>query len=72
MKEGFGRQNIPFPVKLVFAGVAAAAMAYTARQRRRVNFEGKTVVIAGASRGRGLELVREFAKEGSEAGRANP
>jgi short-subunit dehydrogenase len=65
MKEGFGRQNISFPVKLAFASVAAAAMAYAARQRRRMNFEGKTAVIAGASRGLGLELAREFAKEGA-------
>jgi short-subunit dehydrogenase len=35
------------------------------RQRRRIDFAGKTVVIAGASRGLGLELARGFAKAGA-------
>lgn len=63
MKESFRRQDTSFPVKLAFAGAAAAAMVYVVRQQRRITFKGKTVVIAGASRGLGLELARGFAKE---------
>src|SRR5215831_6879599 len=65
MADGFQRQRMSSPVKLILAGAAAAAMAYAVRQRRRMDFEGKIVVIAGASRGLGLELARGFAKEGA-------
>src|SRR5215475_2943678 len=65
MTDGFQRRSVSLPVKLVLAGAAAAAMAYAVRQRRRMDFEGKIVVIAGASRGLGLELARSFAKEGA-------
>jgi len=65
MKESFRRQTTSFAVKLAFAGTAAAAMVYIMRQQRRMTFKGKTVVIAGASRGLGLELARGFAKEGA-------
>src|SRR5215475_5558136 len=65
MTDGFQRRSVSLPVKLVLAGAAAAAMAYAVRQRRRMDFEGKIVVIAGASRGLGLELARGFAKEGA-------
>ncbi|MGH7797825.1 MAG: SDR family NAD(P)-dependent oxidoreductase [Candidatus Binatia bacterium] len=37
-----------------------------ARERRRMDFSGKTVVISGASRGLGLELARGFADEGAD------
>ena len=57
------RSNIPVPVKLIFLGTAAAAWAYAVRQKRRMEFAGKVVVISGASRGLGLELARGFAKE---------
>lgn len=50
---------------LIGSGVAAAA-AYVARERRRMDFDGKTVVISGASRGLGLELARGFADEGAD------
>ena len=65
MTDGCQRQNVSLPVKLAFAGAAAAVMGYAMRQRRRMDFEGKTVAIAGASRGLGLELARGFAKEGA-------
>src|SRR5262249_52289087 len=35
------------------------------RERRRISFHGKTVLISGASRGLGLELARRFAREGA-------
>src|SRR5439155_2823170 len=57
------RSNIPVPVKLIVLGTAAAAWAYAVRQKRRMEFGGKVVVISGASRGLGLELARGFAKE---------
>jgi short-subunit dehydrogenase len=49
--------------KLAVAGAAATAMIYAMRQRRRMDFEGKIVLITVASRGLGLELARGFAKE---------
>jgi short-subunit dehydrogenase len=65
LRGDLNRQSSSFSVKLLLAGAAAAAMVYGVRQRRRIDFEGKTVVIAGASRGLGLELARSFAKAGS-------
>ena len=49
--------------KFTLVGATAAAIVYGVRQRRRLDFEGKIVVISGASRGLGLELARGFAKE---------
>jgi 3-oxoacyl-ACP reductase-like protein len=65
MKDSFRRQTTSFAGKIAFAGTAAAAMVYLIRQQRRMTFKDKTVVIAGASRGLGLELARGFAKEGA-------
>lgn len=65
MRDAFDRRGMSFPAKLLLAGAAAAAVVYGVRQRRRMDFEGKTVVIAGASRGLGLELARGFANEGA-------
>ena len=48
----------------VIAGLSAGAL-YTIRERRRISFKGKTVLISGASRGLGLELARLFAAEGA-------
>jgi short-subunit dehydrogenase len=59
------RSKLSFSSKLVLLGAAAAATAYAVRQRRRMDFAGKTVVIAGGSRGLGLELARGFAKDGA-------
>jgi hypothetical protein len=49
--------------KLALLGAAAGVTIYAMRQRRRMDFEGKVVVITGASRGLGLELARGFASE---------
>lgn len=49
--------------RLALAGAAAATMVYAVRQRRRMDFAAKVVVITGASRGLGLELARRFAEE---------
>lgn len=65
LRDDFNRQSVSFPVKLLLAGATVAAVVYGVRQRRRIDFPGKTVVIAGASRGLGLELARGFAKEGA-------
>ena len=47
------------------AALAAVGAAYAARERRRIDFKGKNVLISGASRGLGLELARIFAAEGA-------
>ena len=48
----------------VVAALAAGAI-YATRERRRIDFKGKNVLISGASRGLGLELARIFAAEGA-------
>jgi short-subunit dehydrogenase len=45
--------------------MAAAALRFALRQRRRISFRNKIVLISGASRGLGLELARVFAAEGA-------
>ncbi|HXW04111.1 MAG TPA: SDR family oxidoreductase [Vicinamibacterales bacterium] len=48
------------------AGMAAVAMGrQAARSRRRIDFEGRTVVISGGSRGLGLVMARRLAAEGA-------
>jgi NAD(P)-dependent dehydrogenase (short-subunit alcohol dehydrogenase family) len=44
---------------------AAAILAAAARARRRFDFAGKVVLITGGSRGLGLVMAREFAREGA-------
>lgn len=46
-------------------GVIVLAVRSAARRKRRMDFNGKTVLISGASRGLGLELARGFADEGA-------
>lgn len=65
MSDPTSRSTIPLSVKLTLIGAAAATAAYIARQRRCMDFSGKTVVITGGSRGLGLELARGFAAEGA-------
>ncbi|HEY2986132.1 MAG TPA: SDR family oxidoreductase [Candidatus Binatia bacterium] len=60
-------RRLTFPL-FPFAALGAAAWAanFFLRERRRINFSGKTVLIAGASRGLGLELARGFVREGAK------
>ncbi len=47
-------------------GIASlAALRYVQRRRRRIDLRDASVLIAGGSRGLGLELAREFARRGS-------
>src|SRR6266576_5328092 len=64
------RPSSTFPVlaplaKFAVTGTIVAAAIYAARARRRMDFNGKTVLISGGSRGLGLELARAFAEEGA-------
>jgi short-subunit dehydrogenase len=47
-------------------GAASYAVRYRIRQKRRMEFDGKTVLISGGSRGLGLELARVFAHDGAD------
>lgn len=51
---------------LAATGVGAALIAnQTARRRRAIDFAGKVVVITGGSRGLGLVMARQLAREGA-------
>ena len=52
-------------VKVGALAAVAAGAVYAARERRRIDFKEKNVLISGASRGLGLELARIFAAEGA-------
>ena len=65
MSKRTSRTTLPLPLKLALIGAAGATAAYIARQRRHMEFSGKTIVITGGSRGLGLELARGFAAEGA-------
>ena len=54
------QSSLPLAAKLGLIGALGAAAIYAARQQRRMDFDGKTVLISGASRGLGLELERSF------------
>lgn len=51
--------------KLGALAALAAGAVYAIRERRRIDFKGKNVLISGASRGLGLELARILAAEGA-------
>ena len=53
------------PVKFALTAMIATAAIRIVRERRRMEFGRKTVLISGASRGLGLELARAFAEEGA-------
>lgn len=54
-----------FPILLAALGVAAIAAGAALRRATRMSFRGKVAVITGGSRGLGLALARELAKEGA-------
>ena len=45
---------------------AAVALRSAQRRNRRISFQGKTVVITGGSRGLGLVMARQLAREGAK------
>jgi NAD(P)-dependent dehydrogenase (short-subunit alcohol dehydrogenase family) len=51
-------------VAVTGAGVGLAAYAILKRARRCANLDGKVVLITGGSRGLGLQMAREFARQG--------
>lgn len=64
------REGRPFTmmgwIKRAAAVAGAVAVGrYAYRQYRSIEFEGKSVLIAGGSRGLGLELAREFSANGA-------
>jgi short-subunit dehydrogenase len=64
------RKGLSFSTKVTLSVAALGAVSYAlreaARHKRRIDFNGKTVLISGASRGLGLELARGFADEGAD------
>jgi predicted amino acid dehydrogenase len=51
---------------LAGAGAAAAlAAALVSRQQARIDFSGRVVAITGGSRGLGLEIARQLARQGA-------
>jgi len=65
MRSEGSLSQLPLPLKLGILAAGCAAAAYFSRQRRCMEFHGKSVVITGGSRGLGLELARGFAAEGA-------
>ena len=64
------RQKLSLCTRFVLGSAILSAIALAvrsaARRKRRIDFNGKTVLISGASRGLGLELARGFADEGAD------
>lgn len=65
MTEHESHRHFSFLGAAALLTAAAAAAMYAARRQRRADFANKNVLIAGGSRGLGLELAREFAKQGA-------
>lgn len=64
-RTGRGSGNSPLPW---IAGAAIVGLAIAAARTKSYDFEGKVVLITGASRGLGLVLAREFAARGAFVG----
>ena len=64
------QQKFSLCTRFVLGTAVLSAIAFAvrsaARRKRRIDFNGKTVLISGASRGLGLELARGFADEGAD------
>jgi short-subunit dehydrogenase len=64
------RVRLSLCARLTLGGMALFAAARAARafsrRQRAIDFNGKVVLISGASRGLGLELARGFAAEGAD------
>ncbi len=56
-------KNTGFPLLATIGVGVLAAYTVLKQKRPRYEFRGKTVLITGGSRGLGLVLAREFAKE---------
>ena len=52
-------------IKLGAAAIGIGIARQVLRRRRRINFSGRSIVIAGGSRGLGLVMARQFAAEGA-------
>ena len=52
-------------VALATGGLAAGFLVNAAKRRHRISFAGRTVLITGGSRGLGLVLARQLAREGA-------
>ena len=59
------RNDHKFLLGLIAGAGATLAAARLARTRRAIDFSGRTIVIAGGSRGLGLVLARQLAREGA-------
>ena len=67
MKEVSGKNGNTKMLAFAAAGTGALlALRAVARRRRQLDLNGKTVLITGGSRGLGLVLAREMAKEGAQ------
>lgn len=62
MNQIVSRKNA---LSLILAGAGIMAMAAIRRRRHCISFRGASVLITGGSRGLGLELARQLAREGA-------
>ena len=64
------QKKLSLCARLALGAATVSAITYAARtvarRHRSIDFNGKTVLISGASRGLGLELARGFAGEGAD------
>ena len=65
MEKIVGKSKNGWMLGLAAGAGALAVLAAVNRARRRENFDGKTVLITGGSRGLGLVMARDFAARGA-------